>query len=41
MERMDPEQAERMRQARAYSRRPGPAAFGLTEAGIRGQQDAR
>jgi hypothetical protein len=38
MELMYPEQAERMRQARAYMRRPGPAAFGLTEADIRRQQ---
>jgi hypothetical protein len=35
MELMYPEQAERMRQARAYMRRPAPAAFGLTEADIR------
>ena len=31
-----PEQAEQMRQARAYMRRPGPAAFGLTEAAYAG-----
>ena len=41
MELMYPEQAERMHQARAYMHRPGLAAFGLTEAGIRRQQDAR
>jgi hypothetical protein len=41
MELMHHEQAERMRQARAYMRRPGPAAFGLTEADIRRQQDAQ
>jgi hypothetical protein len=38
MELMYPEQAERMRQARPYMRRPGPAAFGLTEADIRRQR---
>ena len=38
MELMYPEQAEQMRQVRTYMRRPGPAAFGLTEADIRRQQ---
>ena len=41
MELMHPEQAERMRQAWTYMRRPGPAAFGLTEADIRRQQDVQ
>jgi len=35
MELMYPEQAAQMRRARAYMRRPGPAAFGLTEADAR------
>jgi hypothetical protein len=35
MELMYPEQAEQMRQARTYMHRPGPAAFGLTEAAVR------
>jgi hypothetical protein len=38
IELMYPEQAEQMRQARTYMRRPGPTAFGLTEADIRRRQ---
>jgi hypothetical protein len=41
MELMQPEQAERMHQARAYMHRLGPATFGLTEANMRQQHDAR
>jgi hypothetical protein len=38
MELLHPEQAERTRRARAYMRRPSPAAFGLSEADISRQQ---